>query len=275
MSDRKASFLRRRRLKERLSFSPLLIRYLSQVKNAYYSIVGVFRYYFLPRRQIVFVLSSMRAGSTLFKSLIGEAEDVSLLDEFNFLTYEPKDKYLFYGLVCSLADEKIILLKKPYNNNRDKLGNYGRAIYPDTKKIVLYRDPYATLCSLKALQQKRYNRSFTENEGLAYWCDTYEGILRNTRDDDVQFVSYEELTTKPVAITAAIFSFIGSSHKEGVSNYSPYGWVAGRDDISDNLKTLTVRKHTMYSPDDDPELYQLLENTPRVATILAELRARH
>lgn len=252
---------------------PLLYGVLSGLRDHAFTLRGFFGYYLGRRRSIALVYSSMRTGSTLFKSLIGEADDVSLMDEFNFLPYLGRNKYLFYGLVSSLARERVILLKKPYNNNPDHLKKYGCSPLSEAKKIILYRDPYDTLCSLRNLQIRRNRRRFDDTELVEYWCDCYENLLENTRDEDVLVVRYEDITEHPVELTAEIFPFIGSSRKEGVESYGAYEWVGGRDDISDQIKSLKVAKAKVNSREENPGLFDMVKQSSRVKRILQHLDA--
>lgn|GEM_PF-1074642 len=250
---------------------PFLYSLLSALKNVVFTVKGFFGYHYGQRRRIALVYSSMRTGSTLFKSLIGEADDVSLIDEFNFLPYLGRNRYLFYGLVSSLAREPVVLLKKPYNNNPEHLKKYGCSPLAEAKKIILYRDPYDTLCSLRNLQIRRDRRRFDDVELVEYWCDCYEYLLRNTLDEEVLVVRYEDITEHPVELTAEIFPFIGSSRKEGVESYGAYEWVGGRDDISDQIKSLKVAKAKVNSREENPDLFDMVNQSTRVERILQHL----
>jgi len=66
------------------------------VINMVKTVMGTVFFYIFPRKTIVLIVSSMRAGSTLLKALLAEAPDVSNLPEFNFNAYAKYNKFRFY-----------------------------------------------------------------------------------------------------------------------------------------------------------------------------------
>jgi len=248
--------------------SPIALM-LTNAKLLVYTVLGYWTYHFAPRKKIVVVLSSMRSGSTLLKSLMGQAQDVSLLDEFHFIPYANHNKYFFYQLVAGLSDKPIVVLKKPFNNVTEHLPLYGKTPLADVLTIVLYRHPYETLLSLKAIQRRKNYSIFSNEECIKYWCDTYEAIFNNVDTSrDTLFVQYEKLTSQPAEQTRRIFEFIGSTQRGGVQGYGEYAWQSGQDDDSDKIRSGSIHKAESAMPEADPQLYAAIKNSARVADLL-------
>lgn len=245
---------------------------LANAKLAIYTVFGFFKFYLKSRARVVLVLSSMRSGSTLLKSLMAQGEDVSLLDEFHFIPYANHNKYFFYYLVSRLSDKPIIVLKKPFNNVAAHFPLYGKTPLSDVSNIVLYRHPYETLISLKAIQRRKQYGVFNDEQCVAYWADTYEAVFNNIDPgQETLFVRYEYLTEQTEYVTRRIFEFIGSAHVGGAERYGDYGWKAGQDDDSDKIRSRTIHKAVAAGPDVDPGLYLALQNSHRVRELLERL----
>lgn len=247
---------------------------LSHIRLLAYTLLGWLTYRNSKKRACVLVLSSMRTGSTLLKSLLGQASDVSLLDEFNFITYANHNRYFFHWLVSRLSDRRIRVLKKPFNNVPQDKPLYGRVQLPGVLHIVLYRNPYETLLSLKALQGKYGYRVFGDQECVDYWCDTYEAIFTNTDTSRHTLgVCYEELTRQPADVSRRIFRFIGSTHESGVERYGAHDWKKGRDDDSDKIRSGAVQQAQPADPQKDPGLYAAIQASPRVTLLIKRLES--
>lgn len=245
---------------------------LTSAKWLVYTTLGFFTYHFAQRKKIVIVLSSMRSGSTLLKSLMGQAQDVSLLDEFHFIPYANHNKYFFYHLVSRLSDKPIVVLKKPFNNVSAHLPLYGKTPLADVLNIVLCRHPYETLLSLKAMQRRKNYPVFSDEECVKYWCDTYEAIFDNIDTSrDTLFVQYEKLTSQPAEETRRIFEFIGSTQQGGVNGYREYAWKPGLDDDSDKVRSGTIHKAEAANPEIDSGLYAAINNNSRIEMLLVKI----
>lgn len=197
-------------------------------------------------KQIVLIISTMRAGSTLLKALLSTAPDAADLPETNFQRYCDAD-----GLdrMRSLAEDRIIILKRPGWFN--ELSSYPRIPpFEGVKKIVLIRDVYPTARSVHRMvfrgAAKRFphlmNRWFAET----YWRRIYENAVNRLPADraDTAWVRYEDLTSHPVEETARLFAFIGSVQTEGIDSYAPpddYQWRWGTDDGGEKIKSLKVQ----------------------------------
>lgn len=171
-------------------------------------------------KQVVLILSSMRAGSTLLKALLAEAPDVSHLPEVDFQRY--CDPANWEGL-AALSDRRILVLKKP--------AWLADAAYPGVtpfegvKKVVLIRNPYDTVGSLRRMLQLnrpaevgRYPFPVLVED---YWCRVYENIAANPclAGDTTALVGYEDLVMDPVRVTRGLFRFIESQQQDGVRTY--------------------------------------------------------
>lgn len=235
-----------------------------------YTMLGIFVYYLCPRKRIVLIMSAMRSGSTLLKSLLAEGPDVSMLDEFNFITYADSNRFHFYFKVFVQSRKRIIVLKQPYNNAKKDSSKYGRVPIKGVKKIILYRDPFAALCSLSSLPNSRNIKP------VEYWIDSYESILLNIKEEeiyngDVAVVKYEDLVEKPEDTTMYLFKFIGSVKNKGVDSYTNWKWKPDRDDTSKMIKSLKVQSGRMYHPDCDNDLWESISKNEKIGVIKERL----
>ena len=228
------------------------------------------------RKTIAVVVSTMRSGSTLLKALLAEGDDVSNLPEVNFQRFQGSDAY---QQIARLDARRIIVLKRPawYQELRS---------YPqlprvdDLRCVLLVRDVYETVLSLRkmtlgraAAQLGPLLNGFLVNQ---YWYRITSTILRCRQQmpDAAQLVRYEDLVRSPVDETARLFSFLGSVRTAGTSQYHPpdaHSWKWGRDDGSDNIKSLQVQ-----SPRDhgyrDRKLLACIRSSDRVGRLREALR---
>lgn len=218
------------------SKSPLLIR---KIDRKIQSAKGFYYYNFYKRRKLVCLVSCMRSGSTLLKALMGQAEDVSHLSEYDFSKLNRFGKYLGQVKLREIADEQIILLKRPRwfaDTNYPKIPSFASNV------IVLYRDVVGVVASC----MKRWPDKDVE-ELIDYWVFTYQEIAKKLEDypeSKILYVRYEDVTDSPKVITKNLFEFIGSKQKQGISNYSlpeKGQWQWGKDDGSEKIKQLEVK----------------------------------
>jgi len=203
-----------------------------------------------PRKSIVLIASSRRAGSTLLKALLAEAPDISNLPEFNYNAYWRYPAWRFYFDAYRLAPERILVLKDP--------AHWADPIYPyvppihGTKVLVLIRNPVETVRSLA-----RRRRELLESAGkqapvdleeklLDYWCWVYEQIEHAIAYKGVlsRVVKYEDLVREPAEVTRRLYEFVGSCRNNGAETYSrPRGfeWEWGRDDGGARIRSLRVQ----------------------------------
>ncbi|MEZ6094242.1 MAG: sulfotransferase [Pirellulaceae bacterium] len=233
-------------------------------------------------RQCVVVLSTMRSGSTLLKALLGEAPDVSNLNEINFQRFA-NPGFRDWESVWNLAPERILLLKRPgwYN----EIGSYPRV--PSTtgdsgdrpRAIVLVRDVYDTVESLRKMSFGRIQKwasPFVDRWlAIQYWVGITRSILSycEVHSKTSQLARYEDLVQDPLSVTQRLFEFIGSEQQEGVDTYSQPDsnrWRWGRDDNSPNIRSLKVQ-----SPKDRPKtnkrLLATIESDPRINELRKQL----
>ena len=189
-------------------------------------------------KQVVYIISSMRSGSTLLKTLLSTRPDVSNLPEVNF--HQAVN-------LAKLSNKRIVVLKSPafYAQN-----NY--PIFPsqfNQRIIVLVRNPYDTILSLHKMNLKNNLKlafAMKERELLNYWIMVYSNILNKIKleDKNIMLVRYEDIIKYSKQITSDIFSFVGSVNVEGTDHYKnpeDYNWKWGSDDGGDIIKTLKIQ----------------------------------
>lgn len=213
----------------------------------------------------------MRSGSTLLKSLLATAPDISHLPETDFQDYSGLRRLM----LKTLSDKRIILVKKP--------APYDDANYPilnsfeKVRKIILIRDVYDTVLSLQSMNQAidtdKYSHMDLHYLAETYWCNTYEQILRNTPSDSHRLlIRYEDLVTMPEESTKKLFNFVGSSQRKGVSSYaSPtdYQWSWGNDDGGELIKSLKVTASA--KPRTHVKLNDIINNSTRIQQLRTRL----
>jgi len=226
-------------------------------------------------KTIVLILSTMRAGSTLLKSLLGSASDVSNIPEVNFQKYKYPGAY---RQMAALSEEPIVVLKHPawvY-----EVRSYPRLPpYPCVKKIVLTRDVYDTVSSIRRMLFGRYaqllqrfaNRLWAER----YWCRVHENMLSLDIEHSsyTTWVRYEDILLNPVNETERLFNFIGSEQKEGIASYNQpekHTWKWGQDDGSERIRTLQVQPPRPGSY-DNISLLRTIEHSPRICALRERL----
>ena len=223
-------------------------------------------------KTIAVVLSTMRSGSTLLKALLAEADDVSNLPEVNFQKFRnPSSAAREIG---SLDGSRIIVLKRP-------AWFHETASYPqlpsvdDLKKIVLVRDAYETIASLKKMVFRKTHRVFGGLGNplfLQYWYRVSHRLDEIGRSESASLVRYEDVLNQPTIETARLFQFLASAQSSGVDQYSKpteFEWKWGKDDGGPRIKELRVlppRDHGY----KDRGLVRAIQNSPQVT----ELRQR-
>lgn len=190
----------------------------------------------------IFIVSSMRSGSTLLNYLLSTKTDVSSLPEIPFTKAER---------VILDATEPIVIIKSPgwYSNMK----SYPQI--PNTirkKVIILIRNPYDTIISLHKMNlatNLAYALRMNEEILLKYWIQIYKNIIDYIdREKTVEkfIVKYENLINDPITTTNKIFNFIETINKNGVDSYNKpdtfkWGWgVKGGGDGGDIIKKLKV-----------------------------------
>ncbi|MEO1299838.1 MAG: sulfotransferase domain-containing protein, partial [Cyanobacteria bacterium J06636_16] len=213
--------------------------FIDSIKYFTQELIGFSAYHALPKRQVVCLVSSMRAGSTLLKALLGQADDISHLPEYDFSILNSFSRNRAYYILLKTVPERYIVLKKPRW--------FADANYPspppvlNCKFIVLFRDMPDVVTSL----MKRWP-DLDPREAVNYWYETYNSIfeqLQHLPPESVCYASYHKLLEFPEQTTFQLFKFIGSKQPVGVSKYThpDGGWKWGRDDGSNNIFTMTVQ----------------------------------
>lgn len=194
---------------------------------------------------VVCIMSSMRSGSTLLKSLIATAPDTSDLPEINFIEYKWYNRWK----INLLSKADIIVMKYPRAFHHIK--------YPvlpkigGLKKIFLVRDVFGTVQSLDKmlrLPNVTIDKKWTLKElANTYWYETNANLIKLLEENgnDLLLVRYEDLISNPIATTKIVFEFIGSKQLKGVDTYSKpenYEWKWGSDDGGELIKSLKVQR---------------------------------
>lgn len=209
----------------------------------------------------IFILSSMRAGSTLLKALLATRADVSDLPEVSFDG--------IYSITCA---EPIKVLKMPAGWTE-----VGYPSLPDieSKKIILIRNPYDTVVSMQEMMKAVYPKRpklTDEKRLLSYWVSTYKSIMNKFYCDDRSdtiLVRYEDLIDQTIDSTARIFAFIGCNDVRGTDSYSrpdSYDWQWGEDDGGEVIKTLKVQKGAKSR--DNMKLKKLINGSSEIKVLM-------
>jgi hypothetical protein len=227
-------------------------------------------YLFLPKKTIVIILCCIRSGSTLLKALLAEAPDISHLPEIDYQDYYT-NKYSFYRRVYFLSKKRIIVLKSPHWFKNATV----RRFIPDIRHIkivILTRDVFDVVKSLRECFQVAKFKDLGKEGFVNYWCDVYECILDSIKKTkkEVCVIRYEDLVSKPKEITSRLFSFVGSSKRDGVDCYhepEDFKWKWGSDDGGDKIKHLKVVTNRGISNQSeiDKELTELITTSKRAA----------
>jgi len=228
-----------------------------------------------PPKTVAVLLSTMRSGSTLLKALLATAPDISDLPETDF--QRPAGPH-GTAAWANLAPEPILVLKRPAWFH--EIGRYPRLpAVPGLKRIVLVRDAYANLASLRRMIFRHL--PFLVRTGLGnrwlgerYWAGVNARLLDLAGADPAatRLVRYENLLADPVAVTADLFSFLGSAQTEGVDTYLPprdYAWRRGRDDGGEVIKSLRVQARSPRC--DDAKLLASIRNSAAMMRLRREL----
>ena len=214
-------------------------------------------YYCLPPKTMVLIMSSMRAGSTLLKALLGEAEDISHMPEVDYTQYGA-NAYHLYRNTYFLSKKRIVVLKYP---------GVTAKLFPALdriKIIVLVRDAHEVIQSLLKRHKDTELKHMTKADWVKYWCDIYQRILASadSMDANICFVRYEDLIKDPKMVTKKLFAFLGSRQKAGVDHYRKpqnFDWKWGSDDGGEKIKKLQIIQER--SPERDDELQNVIESS--------------
>lgn len=218
----------------------------------------------------------MRSGSTLLKSLLANAPDVSDLNEVNFQSYSGRNPRL--DQMWGLAPQRILVLKRPawYHETRRYPRLPGLA---NRRVILLVRDVYPTVESLRRMSLgwlAGKSRPLVDRWlAKSYWRPVSQRLLELSRrsPEEMRLVRYEDLVARPQEITLDLFRFIGSVQSVGVDSYSVPaggGWRWGADDNSAKLRSLQVQPPKPAAI-TNPRLAGWIEREPSLQQLRSEL----
>jgi len=225
---------------------------------------------FMPKKNIVIILSAMRTGSTLLKALLAKAPDVSHLPELDYRVYFRGGRFNFYKKVYYLSPKKIIVLKAPHWF----VGSKELRILPklsNIKIIVLTRDVYGVIQSLTRRHKDTECSHLTSIDFLNYWCESYESIMNSVDSlkKNLYFVRYEDILNNSVLITSKLFNFIGSCQKEGVDSYTKsenFDFKYRIGDGSEKIKSLKVQRNNRAEV-NNKKLEKIIDNSERARSL--------
>lgn len=153
------------------------------------------------QKTIVFIVSTMRSGSTLLKSLLATAPDISHLPETDFSKYRGNRSWR----LKTLSSDPIIVIKKPASFEDENYPHLPQL--PRTKTIILIRDAYESVRSLKKMVDEVYPalggqwglQELLEN----YWLPITASLTKETErlTPDQILIRYEDLIQAPIPTT--------------------------------------------------------------------------
>ena len=218
----------------------------------------------------------MRSGSTLLKALLAQAPDISDLPETNFQRFQGPDAS---ARLAALSPEPILLLKRP--GWFTDIGRYPRMPdVPRLKRVVLVRDAYANLLSVRKMMFRHVPWLLRSGLGNRFIVDRYwTGVNRRLLDlvnadaKHTILVRYEDVLADPLSETARLFLFLGSAQKEGINTYGKpqgYDWTWGKDDGGTVIKSLQVQapRELTY---DDRKLFAAIKNSATAQRLRQDL----
>ncbi len=225
-----------------MSFSDLIRGYSKGFYNIFSS----------PNKTFVHIVSTTRSGTTLLKALLAEAPDVSNIREYDVFRVRMKGPLRRYITLAGLSPKRIIVLKKPplFDFNHYFADAYPYIPFKEDRIILLVRNIPDTVMSMKKMiVDAHFPKAYhylTYKDLIDHWCDVYESIIKNIKgleNSRIYILRYEDLVKDPNRITRELYSFVGSSKKEGVNKYSnptDREWRWGYDDGGEVIKTLKV-----------------------------------
>jgi hypothetical protein len=222
----------------------------------------------------------MRSGSTLLKALLGQAPDIAHLPEYNFQRYHATP-LRWYHHAARQSHQPILLFKQPAPVRECTL--YPSLPAPNTLPrtrfyyLILVRDPAATIASLLKMHSDQHRLTdLTADDWLAYWGATYTEVLnRIPASPTTRIVHYEHLLADPLAVTRALFQWVGSVQQEGVAGYAQpdgKGWHWGKDDAGEKIHSHYVQSASTVPP---PDVAALCHTHPHLQQLITILRTHH
>lgn len=219
----------------------------------------------MNNKKYIYVLSSMRSGSTLLKSLLSTRKEIVDLPEIPVNLIDE---------IASFVKEDMVLIKRPRNYFNTKYPYF--EFKPKSKIIILVRTPYDTVLSLHKMNLENsfvdiqyYNEQYL----IDYWISTYEALYKSIdlKSKNVLLVHYEDLISKPIRTTEEIFKFLEVSDTKGTDTYKTpegYEWKWGFGDGGDVLKELkVVYKRNKYL---NKKLIKLIKDNNKAQKILKD-----
>jgi len=219
-----------------------------------------------------FLISSTRAGSTLFSRLLNSHTDLScpfefmipeLLPFFHWKNRQARaklkqimeyykidlqknksviDKYnKIEKIICEHEKSKIFIAKEPYYARI--LDNVIRK-FPASKYIILIRHP------LKVAQS--ISNAWGNDDGISRWVQHYEKIIRLHETIDHIQIKYEDLVTNPVKTLNDVCRYLDVEFENQMIYYNRsqhtddklelWGVTSSREQVAKTIKSVSTGK---------------------------------
>lgn len=203
---------------------------------------GYWHYHFKERFEIIYVLSTMRSGSSLFKSLLQTNLGIPYHKEINL--YNRGNRYLSYDTLQRCVHQGIVVAKKPSSfsdfEQYPLLHSFGKE-----KHLILLRHPNEIYHSVNKMRQE-VNRPLESEVIIRYIRKTHENLLhfytQNSASSKIVF--YEDIVQQPEKCLKEILIFLGKEQHTIKTNYpqnlNQAGW--GYDDPSEKFNAGRIIK---------------------------------
>lgn len=170
----------------------------------------------------VAIASTMRAGSTLLKSLLAEAPDVAWSPERPF------------DAPAAGEPEPILLFKRP----AQIVEAWSYPQIPDTTDYVIFlvRPLSQFVESFRYMEAMLDRTPMREKDLIGYYCQVTENMLAWHRHDmrhhcpRSRIVDYVDLVHHPKRVTCELLAWIGSQAGRGYDRYATRDFRWGSDD---------------------------------------------
>ena len=209
--------------------------------------------------QPVFILSTVRSGSTLLRALLNAHSEIHAPHELHIrrlrvlIRSSPAEKsmkllklneadleHLLWDRVLQrelqLSGKSILVDKTPSNVWAfDRI----RTIWPDARFILLLRHPASIAQSWTEATAHRWSSAEALNDAVRYM----KALQRARERVSGLTVRYEELTADPEAVTREICDFLGVAWEAGMLDYSSATttFPRGVGDWSETIRSGTVQ----------------------------------
>lgn len=232
------------------------------VKKKLKGLRGLWKYKFDQPFQIVYVLSCMRSGSSLLKSLLQSNLELDYHKEIN--VYNNGDRFYTYGVLADNQTNGWVIAKKPSSfrdfNSYPNLHLFGRE-----KFIVLFRDPNEIFHSVRNMRED-VNKPLSDEAIIDYIQKTTQNLIEfvDANVDQTFVTYYDNLVNNPELELKRIMEFLGNGSDSVKTTYAKElnreGW--GFDDPSEKFNSGKIVKEKKQLAIEVPD--QMLSDYHRI-----------